>query len=203
MPNDSALFLGQFLRAPTKIGAFAPSSHRLASAVCAPVPERGEPIIVELGPGTGPFTAEIQRRLAGRGHHLAVELNEPMATLLEERFPGVDVVHGDAAQLTGLLSERGLRQADVVVSGLPWAAFPDDLQLSLLRAVTSAMAPAGAFTTFSYIHAIPLSSARRFRSLLADRFEEVVAGRTVWRNAPPAFVFHARRPRPPAEPPAR
>ncbi|NUR92439.1 MAG: SAM-dependent methyltransferase, partial [Nonomuraea sp.] len=71
-----------------------------------------------------------------------------------------------------------------------------DLQHGLLGAVTSAMSPGAAFTTFSYIHAIPLSSARRFRALLAERFEEVVPGRTVWRNAPPAFVFHARRPRP-------
>ncbi|MGW0811334.1 class I SAM-dependent methyltransferase [Nonomuraea sp. NPDC002799] len=196
MSNDSALFLGQFLRAPTKIGAVAPSSRRLAAAVCAPVPERGEPTIVELGPGTGPFTAEIQQRLAGRGHHLAVELNEPMARLLAERFPAVDVVHGDAARLRELLRERGLRQADVVVSGLPWAAFPQELQCDLLAAVTSAMGHGAAFTTFSYMHAIPLSSARRFRTLLAERFEEVVQGRTVWRNAPPAFVFHARRPRP-------
>ncbi|MER6945163.1 methyltransferase domain-containing protein [Nonomuraea sp. NPDC000554] len=196
MPNDTALFLGQFLRAPTTIGAVAPSSRRLAEAVCAPVPERGEPTVVELGPGTGPFTAEIQRRLEGRGHHMAVEVNEPMAVLLANRFPSVDVIHGDAAQLGRLLLDRGLRQADVVVSGLPWAAFPDAAQRTLLEAVTLAMSPTGAFTTFSYIHAIPLSSARRFRALLAERFEEVVPGRTVWRNAPPAFVFNARRPRP-------
>ncbi|WP_336206501.1 class I SAM-dependent methyltransferase [Nonomuraea sp. LPB2021202275-12-8] len=202
MSNDSALFLGQFLRAPASIGAIAPSSQRLAAAVCAPLPERGEPTIVELGPGTGPFTEEIQRRLAGRGHHLAVELNGPMAAVLAERFPKVDVVHGDAAELAKLLADRGLRQADVVVSGLPWAAFPDGLQRGLLAAVTSAMNPAGAFTTFSYIHAIPLARARRFRALLAERFEEVVAGRTVWRNAPPAFVFHARRPRPVTELPS-
>ncbi|TDE43329.1 methyltransferase domain-containing protein [Nonomuraea mesophila] len=196
MSNDTALFLGQFLRAPSKIGAVAPSSRRLAANVCAPIPERGEPTVVELGPGTGPFTAEIQQRLAGRGHHLAVEVNDLMARLLAERFPAVDVAHADAAKLGDLLRERGLRQADVVVSGLPWAAFPEETQHELLRAVTSAMSPVAAFTTFSYVHAIPLSRARRFRSLLAERFEEVVPGRTVWRNPPPAFVFHARRPRP-------
>ncbi|TDD22991.1 class I SAM-dependent methyltransferase [Nonomuraea diastatica] len=196
MSNDSALFLGQFLRAPTKVGAVAPSSRRLATNVCAPIPERGEPTVVELGPGTGPFTAEIQQRLAGRGHHLAVEVNDLMAQLLAERFPTVDVAHADAARLGELLRERGLRQADVVVSGLPWAAFPEETQRDLLRAVTSAMSPVAAFTTFSYVHAIPLNSARRFRALLAERFEEVVPGRTVWRNPPPAFVFHARRPRP-------
>lgn len=195
MANDTALFLGQFLRSPGTIGAVAPSSRRLAAAVCAPIPERGEPVVVELGPGTGAFTAEIQRRLGGRGHHLAVELNETMAGLLAERFPGVDVAHADAASLTDLLVERGLRSADVVVSGLPWAAFPDVLQRDLLAAVTSAMSPGAAFTTFSYLHAIPLGPARRFRSLLAEQFEEVVQGRTVWRNTPPAFVFNARRPR--------
>ncbi|MFC5824807.1 class I SAM-dependent methyltransferase [Nonomuraea insulae] len=195
MPNDTALFLGQFLRSPATIGALAPSSRWLASSVCTPVPERGEPIVVELGPGTGSFTAEIQQRLSGRGHHLAVELNEPLARLLAERFPAVDVAHDDASRLGELLGERGLGPADVVVSGLPWAAFPDELQRDLLGAVTDAMNPGAAFTTFSYIHAIPLSSARRFRTLLAERFEEVVAGRTVWRNTPPAFVFHARRPR--------
>ncbi|GAA2211507.1 methyltransferase domain-containing protein [Nonomuraea monospora] len=195
MPNDTALFLGQFLRNPAAIGALAPSSRHLAAAVCAPVPEKGEPIVVELGPGTGPFTAEIQQRLSGRGHHLAVELNEPMARLLAERFPKVDVANEDATRLSDLLADRGLRMADVVVSGLPWAAFPGQLQRDLLGAVTGAMSPGAAFTTFSYIHAIPLSSARRFRALLAERFEEVVPGRTVWRNTPPAFVFHARRPR--------
>lgn len=199
MSNDTTMFLGQFLRSPGTIGALAPSSQRLAAAVCAPVPERGEPTVVELGPGTGPFTAEIQRRLAGRGHHLAVELNQRMAELLAERFPKVDVVNGDAAELPRMLTERSLRQADVVVSGLPWAAFPRGLQLTLLEAVTSVMSHAGAFTTFAYVHAIPLSRARRFRALLHERFEEVVAGRTVWRNAPPAFVFHARRPRPRTE----
>ncbi|MFG1707296.1 class I SAM-dependent methyltransferase [Nonomuraea sp. M3C6] len=199
MPNDTTLLLSQFLRAPTVIGAVAPSSRRLAAAVCAPIPERGEPTVVELGPGTGAFTAEIQQRLDGRGHHLAVEVNEPMARLLAERFPAVDVANADAALLSELLGARGLRQADVVVSGLPWAAFPHELQCDLLRAVTTAMSQGAAFTTFSYIHAVPLSSARRFRTLLAERFEEVVQGRTVWRNAPPAFVFHARRPRPWAE----
>ncbi|MFD1930248.1 MULTISPECIES: class I SAM-dependent methyltransferase [Nonomuraea] len=195
MPNDTTLFLGQFMRSPGTIGALAPSSRRLAETVCTPVPERGEPTVVELGPGTGPFTAEIQRRLNGRGHHLAVELNPKLATLLADRFPRVDVAQDDAARLPDLLRERNLVRADVVVSGLPWAAFPEELQRQLLGAVTSILCPSGAFTTFSYVHAMPLASARRFRTLLGERFEEVVLGRTVWRNTPPAFVLHARRPR--------
>ncbi|GGS76940.1 methyltransferase [Planobispora rosea] len=196
MANDTTLFLGQWMRAPGTTGAVAPSSRRLAETVTAPVPQRGEPVIVELGPGTGAFTAEIQRRLGGRGHHLAVEINPRLADFLSARHPGVDVTVADAAKLPQLLWERGLDQADVIVSGLPWAAFSERTQTSLLDAVAAVMGPNSAFTTFAYSFAKPFPPARRFRRRLHDSFEEVVTGRTVWGNLPPAFVYHVRRPRP-------
>ncbi|MBG0832080.1 methyltransferase domain-containing protein [Planomonospora sp. ID67723] len=195
MTNDTTLFLGQWMRSPGTTGAVAPSSRKLAETVTAPVPRRGEPVIVELGPGTGAFTAEIQRRLEGRGHHLAVEINPRLAEFLAARHPAVDVMVADAAKLPQLLQERGLTHADVVVSGLPWAAFSEETQTSLLEAVAAIMGPNTAFTTFAYSFAKPLPPARRFRRRLHDTFEEVVMGRTVWGNLPPAFVYHARRPR--------
>ncbi|MFI6512736.1 class I SAM-dependent methyltransferase [Streptosporangium sp. NPDC050855] len=195
MTNDTALFLRQWIRSPGTVGAVAPSSRRLAETVTSPVPHRGDPVIVELGPGTGAFTAEIQRRLGGRGHHLAIEINPRMADFLASRNPGVEVVVDDAARLPQLLRERGLPGADVVVSGLPWAAFSEETQTLLLDAVTAVMTPHTAFTTFAYSFAKRLPPARRFRRRLTETFEEVVPGRTVWRNVPPAFVYHARRPR--------
>jgi phosphatidylethanolamine/phosphatidyl-N-methylethanolamine N-methyltransferase len=195
MANESAIFFSQFLRAPAVTGAIAPSSRRLSSAVCVPVPERGDPVVVELGPGTGPFTGEIQRRLGGRGRHLAVEINPQLAEVLAGVHPGVEIAVDSAARLPALLAERGLAAADVIVSGLPWAAFSYGHQSEVLRAVVQALAPGGAFTTFSYVHARALPPALRFRKRLSESFEEVVPGRTVWRNLPPAFVYHARRPR--------
>ncbi|MFI7042222.1 class I SAM-dependent methyltransferase [Microbispora rosea] len=195
MANETAVFFGQFLRSPAVTGAVAPSSRRLSEAVCVPVPERGDPVVVELGPGTGPFTAEIQRRVGGRGRHLAVEINSRLAGHLGARYPGVELVVDNAARLPELLAARGVTAADVIVSGLPWAAFPPAHQADLLRAVVASLAPGGAFTTFSYIHARALPAALRFRRRMGEAFEEVVAGRTVWRNLPPAFVYHARRPR--------
>ncbi|MFC4534773.1 class I SAM-dependent methyltransferase [Sphaerisporangium dianthi] len=195
MANDAALFFGQFVKAPGTTGAVAPSSRRLAKVVSAPVPERGDPVIVELGPGTGVFTEEIQRRLNGRGHHLAIEINPALAARLTERHPGARVIVADAVNLPRLLAEHGLGRADAVISGLPWAAFPAVLQDRLLGAITEILAPDGAFTTFAYVHARTLPPAIRFRRRLLEAFEEVVPSRTVWGNVPPAFVYHARRPR--------
>jgi phospholipid N-methyltransferase len=85
--------------------------------------------------------------------------------------------------------------ADLIVSGLPWVAFPVQVQEALPDSIGTVLAPVGVFTTFGYAWVRGSSPARRFRRLLGRRFEEVVAGRTVIANVPPAFVYHARRPR--------
>jgi phosphatidylethanolamine/phosphatidyl-N-methylethanolamine N-methyltransferase len=196
LDRDGALFLRQWLRAPGQTGAIAPSSPQLARAISTSIPEHGNPVVVELGAGTGPFTAEIQRKLAGRGRHLAVEVNPKLARLLRSRFEQTEVIEDDARHLPSLLLERGLSHADIVISSLPWTVFAPATQELLLNAVIDVLTPSSVFSTFAYAHAAPLAGARRFRELSARHFEEVIPSRTVWRNLPPAFVLHARRPRP-------
>jgi phosphatidylethanolamine/phosphatidyl-N-methylethanolamine N-methyltransferase len=191
---DLALMVREFVRSPTTVGAVAPSSARLAKAVVAPIPECGQPVVVELGCGTGAFTGAIQARLDGRGRHIAVELNPRLAALTARRYPGVEVVHGSAEHLVDILDSRGVRSGDAVISGLPWASFPGSLQKSILDQVATVTASSGAFTTFGYVGARQMLSARRFQRMLAERFEEIVTGRVVWLNLPPACVYYARRP---------
>jgi phosphatidylethanolamine/phosphatidyl-N-methylethanolamine N-methyltransferase len=193
MDSGALTFMREFARTPMSVASVAPSGEALARRVTVPVPASGDPVVVELGPGTGAFTGSIQSLLGGRGHHLALDVNERFTTLLRDRFPGVDVVTGDARDLPALLAERNLPKADVVVSGLPWAAFGPALQTEILDAVTGALHPEGAFTTFAYVHAIRSGAARRFRRQIEERFDEVVPGRTVWANLPPALVYHCRR----------
>ncbi|MFG2043033.1 class I SAM-dependent methyltransferase [Dactylosporangium sp. NPDC048998] len=192
--DDRVVFVREFLRDPFTVAAVTPSGEPLADVVTAPVPRTGTPVVVELGPGTGAFTNAIQRRLAGRGHHLAIEINGRLAGLLAARYPRVDVAVADARSLREVLAQRGHRSADVIVSGLPWAAFAPTQQDDLLSAVTDTLAPDGVFTTFAYTHTRWAPPARRFRRSLASGFEEVVPGRTVWGNLPPAFVYFCRRP---------
>ncbi|MEU8380679.1 SAM-dependent methyltransferase [Streptosporangium sp. NPDC048865] len=186
--------LREFLRSPLLTATVAPSSRRLAERMVVPIPERGEPTVVELGPGTGAFTQVIQDRLGGRGRHLAVELNPRLAGFLDRRFPGVEVVHAHAAELPGLLAERGL-SADVVVCGLPWVAFRPVAGVRLLPLVAGSLSRDGVFTQFAYRWTRWAPPAREHLRDLRTTFEEVVLSRTVWRNLPPALVYLARRPR--------
>jgi phospholipid N-methyltransferase len=87
-------------------------------------------------------------------------------------------------------------QADLIISGLPWVALPEPLRDAMLDATTTVLSPGGVFTTFTYAWVRVSTPARRFRRALGTRFEEVIAGRTILRNLPPAFVYYARRPLP-------
>ncbi|MET7862747.1 class I SAM-dependent methyltransferase [Micromonospora taraxaci] len=188
------MFLLEFARSPLTVGAIAPSGPALARVATAVVPRTGAPVVVELGPGTGAFTGAIQRRLAGRGRHIAVEVNPRFAQRLAARHPGVDVVTADATDLAAVLADRGLRTADVVVSGLPWAAFAETDRHDALSALVATLPPHGALTTFAYVHARWAPPARSLLRSLRSRFDEVAISRTVWANLPPALVYCCRRP---------
>ena len=82
----------------------------------------------------------------------------------------------------------------MLVSGLPWAAFDEPTQRSVLSEVVAVLDPAGVFTTFAYVHARWSPPAQRLLRSLRARFEEVVISRTVWANVPPALVCLCRRP---------
>lgn len=176
------------------MGAVVPSSPRLARVLASVVPRTGDPVVVELGPGTGAVSEAIAERLPPGGRHLAVELDPDMVAFLRRTRPSLDVVPGDARRLGELLAGRGLDRADAVICGLPWALFDPATQESILGEISRAIGGTGAFTTFAYLHGMSLAAARRFRATLRLTFDEVVVSATVWRNVPPAFVYVCRRP---------
>jgi phosphatidylethanolamine/phosphatidyl-N-methylethanolamine N-methyltransferase len=188
-------FLARAVGNPGRVGAVAPSSPGLAREMAKIVPTWAAPTVVELGPGTGALSAAVARRLPQGGRHLAVELDAGMVKHLRSTFPRLEVVQGDAADLRGLLEQAGIDRVDALISGLPWSLFPTEAQRAILGEVGRVLAPGGAFTTIAYVQALGMPSARRFRELLDDTFDEVVLSRTVWRNVPPARFYLCRRPR--------
>jgi phosphatidylethanolamine/phosphatidyl-N-methylethanolamine N-methyltransferase len=188
-------FLAAALRRPATMGAVAPSSPRLGAVLASVVPRTGEPVVVELGPGTGAVSAVIAEKLPPGARHLAVELDPDMVAYLRRTRPDLDVVPGNAADLGALLAERGISAVDAIICGLPWALFDDATQTRLLGEISRAIGDTGAFTTFAYLHGMTLTAARRFRRTLRSTFDEVLVSATVWRNLPPAFVYVCRRPR--------
>lgn len=186
-------FLRAAIRNPRRIGAISPSSSRMAALLASVVPTVGEPVVVELGPGTGAVSSAIAARLPGGARHLAVELDPAMAAFLRDHHTGVEVINADARDLVDLLAELHISRVAAVVGGLPWSLFDSGSQQKILQQVAEAIGSDGVFTTFAYAHARALPSARSFRRALEGIFSEVQVSRLVWQNMPPAFSYICRQ----------
>lgn len=183
----------QFLRKPLTTGAICPSSAYLARQMVNGMGVENARVVVELGPGTGAITGAILKEMVEDALFFAVELNESVLPVFRKRFPSQKVYHDSASNLPRILSSLNLAHADVILSGLPWASFPEHLQDELLGAICQALPDGGRFATFAYLQGTVLPAGIRFRHKLKDFFRLVETSEVVWRNIPPAFVYRCRK----------
>jgi phosphatidylethanolamine/phosphatidyl-N-methylethanolamine N-methyltransferase len=190
--RDDRILLREFLRAPTQVATVTASSEALVATMLAPHVIGDGSVVVELGAGTGHVTDTLQRRLAGRGRHIAIEINPTLARMLAARHPAVTVVCADAAELPDVLRTHGVTKADSISSLLPWAAYA---AAPIPAIAAAALAPTGTFTQVSLLVTHLLPPARRQERDLRAAFAELTVSPPVWRNLPPARVLAGRRPR--------
>lgn len=191
--SEYRTFFSTALRHPKMVGAATPTSTAVASTAAQVVPTTGQPVVLELGPGTGSMSEGIHRRLPTGARHVGVELGAEMVEHLRTHKPWMEVVHGDVRELRQLLDSSGVEQVDAVISSIPWSLLTHDEQDAILGQITEALTPEGAFTAVAYLHAERSSSGKRFRNRLQDTFDEVVSPVT-WRNLPPIVHYVCRRP---------
>lgn len=191
LPRDWSAFLREMHLNHRETGALLPSSRHLARLIVQTAGASGRSRILEVGAGTGVFTAEILRQASPGAELLVVEKNPVFAGMLRERFPGVSVFESCASRIGEALEARNLPGVDCVVSGLPWAAMSPEVQDALLSSITSVLAAGGVFVTFAYFGPHALPAGARFRKRLREFFPHVSRSRVEVRNVPPAFVYLA------------
>lgn len=190
---SAASFFQEFIRNWKTVGAVAPSSPALAYRMMESAEVGRARHILELGPGTGAFTSAILDSMPHGSTYLGIELNEAFVTQLRPRFPSMDFRIAGAQEFDFASYLSGREPFDVVVSGLPWTAFPQSLQEAILANVLPHLCDGGRFATFAYYGFHRLPSGQRFRGLLHNKLPGVETSRVVWGNVPPAFVYVARK----------
>ncbi|MGL4635927.1 MAG: class I SAM-dependent methyltransferase [Beijerinckiaceae bacterium] len=183
--DDEARFLKSWFENPLKTGAVAPSGKALATRMAAAVDPVVQGPIVELGPGTGPVTQALLARGIAPERLFLVEYSKDFARLLQQRFPGVTVIQGDAYALADTLADHIKEPVAAIVSSLPLLTRPERQRASLLQDAFNMMLPGSPFVQFTYMNASPIP--------LSDGVEGVVS-RRIWKNLPPARVWTYRRP---------
>ncbi|MBN9688702.1 MAG: hypothetical protein J0M24_00560 [Verrucomicrobia bacterium] len=92
-------FFANAIRSPLQTGALVPSSRWLARSMVDAAGIRAGNVILELGPGTGTFTAELVSRHPGH-QIVAVERSLPLARVLQQLQESVNE--------TGVVREHSL-----------------------------------------------------------------------------------------------
>ncbi|MBY5563149.1 class I SAM-dependent methyltransferase [Rhizobium leguminosarum] len=186
MPRfDRRRFLLAWLRAPLRIASITPSGPRLAGLMTKEISPLTGPVL-ELGPGTGVFTAALLERGIAERDLTLVEYERDFATLLQGRFPDARVLWVDVRQMWKTALSGSFFGG--VVSGLPLLAMrPEDVR-TLLEGCFSNLRPHGAFYQFTYGPKCPVPVE------ILDSLD-LVATRIGWtfRNIPPAAVYRISR----------
>jgi phospholipid N-methyltransferase len=105
----------------------------------------------------------------------------------------VQVYQENILQVEKLCDLEGVSDVDTIISSLPWAVTSAAEQDQYFDAMFAVLKPGGQFTTFAYIPGLLLPAGQRFQRQLTQRFSTVRRSRMVWRNVPPAYVYHCCR----------
>lgn len=188
--SEATAFLKAFLEDPLSVGSIFPSSPHAAARMVKNVKPNENAIILELGCGTGPFTEAIEKILPSPKCYLGIEINEELARILQEKFPHLNIVCGDASRAWEIHQNSGLGEVKYIISGLPWASLPEDVSEAVLAEADKFMRLGNCeFRTIQYATSTPLPSAKKFRRMMNKKYGKAHRSRLVWRNLPPTYIF--------------
>lgn len=173
-----AAFILNFFKSWREVGSITPSSSFLTKRILAEIDFKKSSTIVELGPGSGPFTKEIIKRMSPNSKLIMFETNTDFyKELIKVRDPRVVIHNESALQMQNYLSGE---RVDYIVSGIPLSNLEVSHQKGLLRSIYSALLPKGRYLQFQY----SLGAYKMIEGIFND-----VSLRFVPLNIPPAFVY--------------
>lgn len=183
--RSSGLFFREWMKSPLSIGAIAPSGSDLAAEITRNIRPEDRPVI-ELGPGTGVFTAALLQRGVAAEHIFAVESNPGLAKTLAARLPDLHIACDDAEAVAHLMPFDP--PAATVLCGLPLLSMPSEKVARILRASFAVLKPEGRFRLFTYGLRCPVK-----KEILEQLGLDAQRVAFVPKNLPPASVFHLQR----------
>jgi phospholipid N-methyltransferase len=209
-------FFRQFRQQFHTTGSILPSSRFLSRALASEVAKPHPPArILEVGPGTGPVTRQLLRRMGPEDRLDAVEINPDFVRRLQEILDAdavyptmrdrVQIIHSAVEDLPG---QGGY---DYIISGLPLNNFHVDVVRRIFRTFKRLLKPGGMLSYFEYqfIRSLKMPFVGR-----TDRRRLAGIGRVagchirdyqvrrdlIFLNVPPAVARHLRFQTAPAAP---
>lgn len=177
--EDKFHFFKAFANNPRATGAIYPSSKNLVKEMVSYVLQEKEGVVIELGAGTGVVTEALLQSGIKPENIIAIEYSSALAKKLQVRFPAIQIIEGNAANLTMLLSSEK-RKVNTIISSLPLRSLPLPITKAILEQINNVLALNGRYIQFTYSF-----KKDGFYSLI--NFKKILSKR-IWMNLPPARV---------------
>jgi phospholipid N-methyltransferase len=190
-PSPQWEFLRGFIKNPVMVGSIIPSSRVLIEKMLRPVDWENTKLFVEYGPGVGTFTRPVLQRLAPDAKLVTIDTNPDFTQYLKDSIddPRFIPVTGSAADVEKILADRGLGEADYVLSGLPFSTLPPGVGDAIAEATAKVIRPGGAFLVYQF--------SPKVKDFIQPHFDHMERG-FEWVNVPPATLFWAYKSEPTA-----
>ena len=203
-------FLKGYLRSPRTVGAIAPSSRALASALCDPYRRhKGPARVLEVGAGTGSITRFLGSILGDQDELDICEIKPEFVQILKRDVLSHKNFSAAIASRRVRVYDTAIQQLahentyDFIISGLPFTAFGLHDVRDVFDVIRRSLKPGGVFSYFEYMGARKVSRVlsrgknreriREVSAFLSSNIQEhQFARRTVLRNLPPARARYLR-----------
>lgn len=172
------IFFQELCNRPGAIGAICPSSRYLARQMARQIPVSHDGLVIELGGGTGAITQALLEHGIPPERLMVIEYSMSFVRQLRRRFPQLNVVHGNAADLCQLVP-RGTK-VSAIVSSLPLCSLPETITRSILQQWGLLLQDSGVAIQFTYNLRGP-----QWRKHIQARQTH---SKIVWANLPPANI---------------
>jgi phosphatidylethanolamine/phosphatidyl-N-methylethanolamine N-methyltransferase len=183
--DDELQFFKGWIDRPKTVGSIVPTSSITARKMASIVnPASGLPVL-EVGPGTGVITRAILARGVRPENLYALEYSPEFVRHLRRLYPGVNVIEGDAFNLSAALGDRSDMVFDSVVSGVPLLNFPVAQRIAYIESLLDRIPAGRPIVQLTYGPLSPIPPGRGDYSV--EHFHFVV------RNIPPTQLWIYRR----------
>lgn len=180
----------EFLRSPGLVGSAFPASRYLVDKLLAPIDWSKAKVVVEYGPGSGPLTRAMLRRMPRDSRLITLDVSSHFTKHLQRTIddPRLLAVTASAASVVDVLDRHGLGSADLIVTGVPFSTMSPQLGDQIMDASAMVLTPGGKLLAYQMRTAVAGLIERRFGAVRKSYS---------WRNIPPCHLYWASQPQRP------
>jgi phospholipid N-methyltransferase len=186
---DTIVYLKSMLR-DKQVASFTPTSLFTIRKICEKIDFSKQNIIIEYGPGTGVFTRYLLDNLTPDSTLILIERNPDFVSILESCFHDSRLIihHESAENVKQVVQEDTLRQADYIISGIPFSFLTSSLRQVIIKRSHECLRPGGKFLAYQTFFQMD-----KFLKDYLDNYFSNVKTEFCLRNAPPMRLFEATK----------